>query len=114
MADRVTFVPAAAERIAAAVRGFEAGERDGSPLTFKRPLPLPADYSPLKLGKTTVQWSKGTTATIAIYSGGTAGSETQTGTLAGAINKFADVQSSKWVMLGLGPLNAWYLISAEC
>lgn len=114
MADRVTFVPSAAERIAAAVRGFEAGERNGTPLTFKRPLLLPADAVFMKLGKTTAAWSKGTTATIDVYAGGTAGSETQTETLTGAVNKFADVSSSKWVMIGLGPLNAWYLISAEC
>lgn len=112
MADRVTFVPSAAERIAAAVRGFEAGERNSAPLTFKRP--LPSDPVFLKLGRTTATWSKGTTATIDVYEGGTAGSETYTGTLVGAVNKFADVLSYKWVMVGRGPLGAWYLVAAEC
>jgi hypothetical protein len=113
VADRVTFVPSAAERIAAAVRGFEAGERDGSPLTFKRPL-LSGGSAMLRLGKTTSAWSKGTTTTIDLYEGGTTGSETKTGTLVGAVNKFAAVSSGKWVMVGRGPLNGWYLIAAEC
>jgi hypothetical protein len=59
-------------------------------------------------------WNKGATATIQLWEGGTPNEETQSGTLAGVINKFATVQSGRWVAVARGPLNAWYLISAEC
>lgn len=70
----------------------------------------------MRLGKTTALWTKGTTANINLYRDGTPGSETQTSgaTQNGAVNKFADVQANKWVMLGQGPFGAWYLIAAEC
>lgn len=68
----------------------------------------------VRLGKTTTTWTKGTSATISLYETGTAGNETQSGSLSPAWNKFADVQSDKWVMVSRGPFGAWYLIAAEC
>lgn len=72
------------------------------------------DVWPLRLGKTQGAWTKGTTATIDLWESGTPGAETQSGTLAGVVNKFADVAYGKWVMVGRGPMNGWYLIAAEC
>lgn len=69
----------------------------------------------MRLGKTQSTWTKGTTATIYTYDEGTPPNETNPGqpVIEGAVNKFADVQADKWVMLGRTRLG-WYLISAEC
>lgn len=65
------------------------------------------------LAKTSSTWTKGTSATVQIYSG-TPGSETAvSGLTVTAWNKFANVQSGKWVMLGYAN-GSWYLIAAEC
>lgn len=72
------------------------------------------DTSPLRLGKTQGAWTKGASATINLWESGTPGNETQSGTLEGVVNKFANVATNKWVMVGRGPLGAWYLIAAEC
>jgi hypothetical protein len=69
---------------------------------------------PVRLGKTTATWTKGTTATIDLYPNGTPPSETASGTLSGCVNKFATVASGKWVMVARGGNGYWYLISAEC
>ncbi len=108
---RVTFTEEAAQRIARATLAAERGALDQSPVRFRQ---VADDGEPLRLGKTTSAWTKGTTATIDLYEGGTPGSETSSGTLAGVVNKFANVASGKFVMVGRGPLNAWYLIAAEC
>lgn len=70
----------------------------------------------LRLGKTSAEWTKGTTANIYLYHDGTPGNETQTdgAVQQDCVNKFATVAANKWVMLGQGPFGAWYLIAAEC
>lgn len=74
--------------------------------------------SPLRLGKTTVAWTKGTLATIELYNEGTPPNETKKSptadVLEDCVNKFADVQANKWVMLGKVGNGYWYLIAAEC
>lgn len=72
----------------------------------------PAAAATLQIGKTTAEWTKGTEATIEVYSKkdrtpltNSDGSK-QT---ADVFNLFADIQANKWV--------AWidgYLIAAEC
>jgi hypothetical protein len=58
------------------------------------------------IGKTTAAWTKGTSATVAVWAGDPLA---DTGNTTTAMNLFADVESGKWVaMLG------GYLISAEC
>jgi hypothetical protein len=75
-----------------------------------------ASGDPVRLGKTTATWTKGTTATINVWESGTAGSETQTTgvTITGCVNKFATVASGKWVMVARGVNGSYYLIAAEC
>jgi hypothetical protein len=68
----------------------------------------------MRLGKTQSLWAKGTSATIDLYESGSAGNEAQSGALAPVWNKFADIGQYKWVMVGHGPFNAWYVVSAEC
>jgi hypothetical protein len=70
----------------------------------------------IRLGKTTAAWSKNATASINVWENGSPGSETQsTGiSLANCVNKFANVGSSKWVVVAYGGAGAWYLIAAEC
>jgi hypothetical protein len=74
----------------------------------------PSGGDPVRLGKTTAAWTKGTTATIDLYPNGTPPSETASGTLSGCVNKFATVASGKWVMVARAGNGYWYLISAEC
>lgn len=111
MSKKVFFSEDNARRIAQATVAVERGNLDQSPVFFRQPTD---DGEPLRLGKTTATWTKGTTATIDLYENGTPGSETSSGTLAGCVNRFATVASGKWVMVARGPLNAWYLVSAEC
>lgn len=71
----------------------------------------------VRLGKTTATWTKGTLATIELYEQGTPPSETRNPspyTLENCVNKFADVQSGKWVMVAKASNVLWYLIAAEC
>jgi transcription elongation factor len=64
------------------------------------------------LGKTGSTWTKGTAQNVTVWAGA-AGSEQATSDVLRAWNKFATVQSGKWVMLGrIG--EHWYLIAAEC
>jgi hypothetical protein len=76
----------------------------------------PSGGDPVRLGKTTATWTKGTTATINVWESGTPPSETQTTgvTIAGCVNKFANVASGKWVMVARGANGSYYLIAAEC
>jgi hypothetical protein len=69
----------------------------------------------LRLGKTTATWTKGTLATIPLWENGDAPNETASGTnLEDCVNKFATVQSNKWVGMLRGPGGKHYLIAAEC
>lgn len=75
----------------------------------------PSGGDPVRLGKTTSAWSKGTTATIDLYQSGTPPSETSSSTtLTNCVNKFANVATGKWVMVARGANGYWYLIAAEC
>lgn len=71
---------------------------------------------PVRLGRTSAAWTKGTLATITIWEGGTPPSESSTagGTIANCVNKFATVPSGKFVMLARAGNGSWYLIAAEC
>jgi hypothetical protein len=113
---RVDFTRGAAERIARAVRIVETGERDGAPLTFKRPVES-GGGKPLRIGKTTATWAKNTLATITLYESGTPPNETASTppkTLEGCVNKWGDVQANKWVGLQRGATGPYYLVVAEC
>ena len=71
---------------------------------------------PVRIGKTTSAWLKNYTATITLYENGSPGSETANSppeTLPSCVNKFADVDTDKWVVVARGPFNAWYLVWAE-
>jgi hypothetical protein len=100
--------------MAAATRAYERGNRDQSPISFRQ---VSDDGDPVRLGKTTATWTKGTLATIELYEEGTPPSEgkkTPADTLANCVNKFANVASGKWVIVARGGNGYWYLISAEC
>jgi len=113
---RVDFTRGAAERITAVVRLVEGGDRDGAPLTFRRPIETSVG-KPLRIGKTTATWTKNTLATITLYESGTPPNETAnspTQTLENCVNKFGDVQGGKWVSVARAANGSWYLIAAEC
>lgn len=77
----------------------------------------PSSGSGLRIGKTTAVWNKGTLATIDLYENGTPPNETRNNapyTLEDCVNKFSDVGSGKWVMVGLAGNGRWYLVAAEC
>jgi hypothetical protein len=66
----------------------------------------------VKLGKTSADWAKDTSASIAIYSG-TAGAEAATGETVTAYNHFGKVLAGKWVMIGGTSSGGNYLIAPE-
>jgi hypothetical protein len=112
MTKPVAFSEDGARRVIAATKAYEAGNRDMPGIRFRDV----GDDNPVRLGKTSAAWNKGTTATINVWESGTPPSESQTSgvTLANCVNKFANVSSGKWVMLAYGGAGAWYLIAAEC
>jgi hypothetical protein len=114
MARRVSFTETDARRIAAATRAYERGNRNQPPIRFRQG---GEDGDPVRLGKTTARWDKGSLATIELFEEGTPPSEgkkTPADTLANCVNKFATVSSGKWVMVARGGNGYWYLIAAEC
>jgi hypothetical protein len=75
------------------------------------------DGDPIRIGKTTSTWTKGSLATITLYESGTPPNETTgspTQTLENCVNKFGDVQSGKWVSVARAANGSWYLIASEC
>lgn len=111
---KVAFTEDAAARVAKATLAYERGNRDQSPITFRQ---VSDDGDPIRIGKTTAQWSKGTLATITLYEAGTPPGETANSpaeTIEDAVNKFADVPNNKWVALARAANGSWYLIAAEC
>jgi hypothetical protein len=113
---RVSFTEDGARRIVNAVRDHERGNANQPPVRFNRPVGGDDGGDPVRLGKTTATWTKGTTATINVWESGTPPSETQTTgvTITGCVNKFATVASGKWVIVARGGNGFWYLIAAEC
>lgn len=112
---KVAFNEEAAGRVARATLAYERGNRDQSPIKFRTVSDDGGD--PIRLGKTTAQWLKGTLATITLYENGTPPNETAASpaeTLADCVNKFADVPSGKWVAVAKAANDSWYLIAAEC
>jgi hypothetical protein len=110
----VKFSEGDARRIAAATRAYERGNRDMPPVRFRDP---GGDGDPIRIGKTTSTWTKGSLATITLYESGTPPNETTgspTQTLENCVNKFGDVQSGKWVSVAKAANGSWYLIAAEC
>lgn len=115
MTKPVTFSEDGARRVIAATKAYEGGNRSVPPVRFRDP--GGDDGDPVRLGKTTSAWTKGTTATIDLYEEGTPPSETAKSppdTLIGCVNKFATVASGKWVMVARAGNGNWYLIAAEC
>lgn len=103
-----------AQRIANCVASFERGKRKQKAITYQRNY---AGGSPIRLGKTTAEWKKGTLATIDLYEEGTPPNETAASpeeTLEECVNKFADIEAEKWVIVAKAANGSWYLISAEC
>jgi hypothetical protein len=72
------------------------------------------DIPTTRLGKTTADWDKGTTATITLWDDGEPDAEAAGGTLAGCVNKYTDVLADKWVHVSRAANGKWYLIAAEC
>lgn len=104
-----------ARRIQRVVQRIEGGSRDIPPLPLRTASDDGGD--PIRVGKTTASWDKGTLATVTLYENGTPPNETATSpaeTLADCVNKFADVQADKWVALARAANGSWYLIAAEC
>lgn len=73
--------------------------------------------SPVRVGKTTAAWDKGTLATITLYEEGDPPSEhaaSPATTLAGCVNKTQNVPSGKFVIVAKAANGHWYLVDAEC
>lgn len=68
--------------------------------------------SSIKIGRTTADWAKGTSASIPIY-GGTPLSESATGESVTAYNLRAKILADRWVVLGKADNGFYYLIDSE-
>ena len=66
----------------------------------------------VRLAKTSSDWEKDSSVSLAIY-GGSPGSEAATGETVSAYNHFGKVLSGKWVMIGESPDGNNYLIAPE-
>ena len=112
----VGFTRQDAARISNAVRTVErVGNTGVGPYTPYRGGDDGGD--PVRLGKTTAAWAKGTLATITLYEEGTPPGETEKSppdTLEKCVNKFANVATGKWVIVARGVNGSYYLIAAEC
>jgi len=113
MTKPVAFSEDGARRVIAATKAYEAGNRNMPGIRFRD---VGGDDDPVRLGKTSAAWNKGTLATINVWEDGTPLSETQTSgvTLTDCVNKFAYVAAGKWVMLAKAANGSYYLIAAEC
>lgn len=108
------FTKKSAQRISRAVISYEQGQRDQPGVRLGS---MADDFEPVRLGKTTEAWPKGTLADVELYEGGSPGSEAKASPvlkLKGCVNKFADVETGRWVMLALAMNGSYYLIAAEC
>jgi hypothetical protein len=67
--------------------------------------------SGIKLGKTVSAWNKGADHNVRLWPSGIASNpaESQTST-----NKFANIESGKWVMIARESGGDWFVIAAEC
>lgn len=111
MTKPVAFSEDGARRIIAATKAYEGGNRNQSPIRFRD---TGDDGDPVRLGKTTSTWTKGTTATIDLWESGTPPSETSSAsTLANCVNKMVTVPSGRWVEVAKGANGYWYLVWAE-
>lgn len=113
-----TLTRGAVKRIARSVNAYERGDRDIPPRKFRSYGVGGGDGGePVRLGKTTAVWNKGDVAKIDLYEEGEPGIEAKASpaeTLEFCVNKFANVQADKWVIVALAGNDAWYLIAAEC
>jgi len=112
MTKPVAFSEDGARRVIAATKAYEAGNRDMPGIRFRDV----GDDDPVRLGKTSAAWAKGTTATISVWESGTPPNESQTSgaTLTGCVNKFANVATGTWVIVARCQNGSYYLIAAEC
>ena len=104
-----------AQRIANCVASYERGHRRQKPIKYQRN--QTSGGGAVRLGKTTSAWNKGTLTDILLYEDGDPPNETTSDvreTLTGCVNKFADIEDDKWVMLAKARNGRWYVIAAEC
>jgi hypothetical protein len=108
--NRVDFTRSAAERIAAVVRTVETGERDESPLTFRR-ISSEGGGKIFRICTFTGNWAIDTLKTLTFRN------VTTTPNTVTAINLFANISgiTASTVPCAIGKDGtAWYLIAARC
>jgi hypothetical protein len=105
VADRVVFLRPDAQRIARAVRAFENGDRDESPLTFRRVMEPPKRV--FRVCTFTGAWTKGSSKTVTFKY------QSSTPNTVSASNLFANVPASGDCAIARDG-TAWFLIAAEC
>ena len=98
-------------RIGDAVKAVENGDRSATPHQ-PRYMSWDGDGGSISVGYTSSDWAKGTSATVALYSG-TPGSETATGESVSVFNRIGKVLSGKWVLVAKTDDDKWYLVAPE-
>ena len=107
----VTFGDEARQRIRAAVRSIEGGG-PVQPLNGGGVRGVFGEFDVI-LGKADAAISKSASGTVSVYTGTTAGSETDTTNNITAYARWGDVASGKWVLC-IWLLGHWEIIQAEC
>lgn len=112
MANAKGFTEKSVKRIASAVRAVEAMSK---PIKRGKPQPARLSHWLPQLGTISSTCNKGNSATVTIYTGTTAGSETSAGWTVSAYNAFGDitVTTTKWVWVQNNGF-LWYITAAEC
>jgi len=109
---RVDFTRSAAERIAAVVRQVEGGNRDGSPLTFRRVETPPGAVFHI-CTFSTASWSKNTTRVVTLkytVSSSLAANQFTATNLFASIGTATSTRNCAIARQG----TAWFLVAAEC
>lgn len=117
MADKIAFTKKDGQRIAAAVRRVESGDRKGAGLSFGF-RPVVDSESTLRVGKYTGSsaWASGTCATITLWERAETGCSPAEKYPAESIENVAnlsyDVMAGSWVVIGQAADGKWYLVEA--
>lgn len=100
-----------ARRIARAVQAYEQGKRDDRAPRLKRAFD---DHEPVKIGKTTEKWAKGTTTELELYYQDDCENEGSSGSETLECHNFSyDVNEDVRCIVALAENGCYYLIEAE-
>lgn len=102
-----------AVRINNVVQAYEGGRRDRKPSSLPR---APGNGGVLRLCKTICPFPKNSKGTVEIWEEGTPPNETISSgeTLEDVVNKYADIETGKFVSVAAHGNGYFYIVAADC